>query len=450
MTGNEFKVPEDCMEVLCVGGSSEVGRNMFAVKVGEDVVIFDMGLQMDQYIKLTEDQELIEISESRLAQSGAVPDVNLMRDWKGKVKAICISHAHLDHVGAVPYLAHHFNCPIYGTPFTIAVIKELLEDQKVHLKNRLVPKPAGSIFKVSKNVKIEFVNMTHSVPQTVMVVLHSPEGSVVYANDFKLDKYPVLGAEPDWRRMTELGNAGIKALIIDTLYSTKPVKTPSERVAKEMLRDVLIGTNTKGKSLVVTTFASHIARLKTITDFALQLGRTPVFLGRSIAKYVRAAKSVGLGEFSNKVKIVKYGSEVQRFLKKAKHPEDYLFVVTGHQGEPKAVLSRMVRQNLFQFHPDDMVIFSCAVIPTPMNVKNRADLEADLRKRRIRIFTDIHVSGHAAKEDQRDLVYYLKPDHVFPAHGTPQLSSGFIELAQELGYTDNHIHLLSPGKKTSF
>ena len=436
------------MEILCLGGSCEVGRNMFAVKSGEDVVILDIGLQMDAYIQLTEDQELIDISEARLAASGAIPDIRPLREWKGKVKAICISHAHLDHIGAVQYLAHHFNCPIYATPFTIAVIKEILVDQKVRLPNKLIEKQAGSIFRISPSIKIEFVSVTHSVPQSVMIVVHTPEGLVAYANDFKLDKFPVLGSEPNIRRMKELSHMNVKALIIDTLYSNKPVKTPSERVAKEMLRDVLIGTNTDGKAIILTTFASHIARLKSIVEFAEQLNRKPVFLGRSLAKYLRAAESVGLAEFARNAKVLRYGSEVGRFIKKIRNPSEYLFVVTGHQGEPKATLSKMVRQHGFPFKQGDFVVFSCAIIPTPMNVRNRASLEEDLRKRRIRIFTDIHVSGHASREDHRELIEYLRPEHLFPVHGTAKLSAGFIDLAREMDYKEQKIHLLSPGKKT--
>jgi len=437
------------MEILCLGGASEVGRNMFAVKVGDEVVILDMGLQMEAYVSLTEDQEVIEVSEQKLAHAGAIPDISPLKEWKGKVRAICISHAHYDHLGAVSFLAHHFDCPIYGTPFTIAVIKEILVDQKIHLRNKLMVKPEGSMFRVGKNFKIEFVSITHSVPQSVLVALHTTEGLFLYANDFKFDKFPILGAEPNWKRLAELAKIGVKGAIIDTLYSNKAVKTPSERVAKEMLRDVLIGTSTQGKSLMLTTFASHIARLKTIVEFANQLNRRPVFLGRSLAKYLRAAHSVGIADFVKDAQIVTYGSEVRRFLKKLKNPHDYLFIVTGHQGEPKAMLSKLLRQGLFNFEPGDFVVFSCAVIPTQINITNREALEADLRKRRVRIFTDIHVSGHGAREDHREFVELLRPQHVFPAHGTPKLSQGFVDLALELGYKENKIHLLAPGKKVT-
>jgi len=276
------------------------------------------------------------------------------------------------------------------------------------LRNPLIAKPEGSNFRVTKDLKIEFLSITIPSRKASSSRCIPRRGCSVYANDFKLDKFPVLGSEPNWKRLSELGKLGVKGAIIDTLYSNKPVKTPSERVAKEMLRDVLIGTTTHGRAIILTTFASHIARLKTVVDFAKQLERKPVFLGRSLAKYLRAARSVGLGEFAQDSLVLTYKSQVERFLKKLRDPTPYLFIVTGHQGEPKAMLSRLAHEGQFPFRYGDMVHLLVRGHPDPDEHQEPQDPRERSRGKTCRLFTDIHVSGHASKEDHRELLEILR------------------------------------------
>jgi ribonuclease J len=428
------------IEIIPIGGYLEVGKNCTLIKVDNEAVIIDMGLHLENYIRFTEDEDVEGfLSPKALMDVGAVPDVRPFLQYKSIVKAICITHAHLDHVGAVPFLSNKFDCDVHGTAFTIEVLKQILKDDKLALKNKLVVHNTNSKFKVSKNITVEFINMTHSVPQTVMIAVHTKEGTVLYANDFKFDSAPVLGDKPNFKRLKELK---VKALILDSLYSPEAKKTPSESIAREMLKDVLLGVDSEGHTVIITTFSSHIARLKSIIEIGKKLNRKIVFLGRSLNKYTTAAENIGLVKFSKQVQIVKYGAKVKNFLKGIKNPEKYLFVVTGHQGEPKAVLARMVYQNLFKFKHDDHVIFSCAIIPTPVNKQNRADLESALRQKHIRIFSDIHVSGHACREDLRDFINMVKPQHIFPAHGDKTQAEAMRDLALEMGYKVDQIHIL--------
>jgi ribonuclease J len=397
---------------------------------------------LDKYIEYTEDEDLVDLSPKSLIRIGAVPDIKKIDHIRHQVKAICLGHAHLDHIGAVPYLGNKFDCSIHGSYFTIQVLKAIIADEKIELRNNLVAHKENCKFRVSKNITVEFINMTHSTPQTVLIAVHTKYGTVLYANDFKLDKAPVLGQKPNFRR---LGRLKVRALILDSLYAPSSMKTPSESIAREMLKDVLLGVNSKGKAVVVTTFSSHIARLKSVVDVGKKLNRKIVFLGRSLAKYVQAAEEVGLVKFSDKVKILRYKSQINRFLKTLSRPEKYLLVVTGHQGEPKAVLSRMAN-GLFRFHPEDQVIFSCKVIPVPINFANRGKLERTLKDKHVRIFRDIHVSGHACREDHRDFINLVKPEHVIPAHGNIHMFNAMKDLALEMGYQENKIHLLDNGK----
>ncbi|MBN1792185.1 MBL fold metallo-hydrolase [Candidatus Woesearchaeota archaeon] len=442
------------LEIIPIGGFSEVGRNSTLVKYGDDAVILDLGLHMDNYIAYTDDDERDDLGEKpdmsaeALMKAGAVPDINQIKELIPKVKAICISHAHLDHLGAVPFLANKFpNAGIHGTKYTIEVLKQMLISDRTRLKNKFHAHNESSRFKISKDMSIEFVRMTHSVPQTASIMVHTPEGTVAYVLDFKLDNAPVLGEKPDYQRLTEIGKKGVKVLIMDTLYAHKNSKTPSESIAREMLKDVLLGVNSKGNAIVVTTFASHIARLNTIIDLGRKLKRRVILIGRSFDKYVTAAKKAGVADLTRKVEMVKYGSQVKKYFGKVKNPEKCLFVVTGHQAEPGSILPRMVFSHLFKFKEEDNVIFSCSVIPVESNVRNRERLDAELKKMKVRIFTDVHVSGHAYREDHREMIKLLRPKIIIPTHAPAEKLALTRELAMELGYKSEDVKILKNGER---
>lgn len=438
------------IEIRAIGGYNEVGKNMTAIRINGTILILDMGLHLDVYIRHFEDDEFENIRTEDLLAVGAVPDITLLKDWMPKVKAIIPTHAHLDHVGAIPFLERKFSCPIICTPYTDAVLRAIARDQKIRLKNRTKVLHSNSRIKISDDVTIEFVHVTHSTPQTVMVALHTKEGIILYGNDFKFDQNPQIGRKPNLERLQQIGNEGVLALIVDSLYSRLPRKTPSESVAKEMLYEVLLGTESKGKAIIVTTFASHLARLKSIIHCGKRLQRKIVFLGRSLAKYTLAGEEVGIVHFSKEVDIVRYGNKIKRRLKQIQRdgPEKYLLVVTGHQGEPKATLARMANGSLpFNFNYEDIVIFSSQIIPNELNKMNREKLEESLRQQGVRIFRDIHVSGHASREDHRDLINLVKPKHIIPAHGTREICSGMLTLAEEMHYNAHeNVHLLHNGQ----
>ena len=267
-----------------------------------------------------------------------------------------------------------------------------------------------------------------------MVAIHSKYGTVLYCNDFKFDSFPVLGKKPNFKRLKELGEKGcVKVLISDSTGAENASKTPSESVARQMLKDLLLGINAEDKAILVTTFSSHIARLKSIIDYAKRIDRKVLMLGRSLAKYVHAAENVNLVDFSKDVKIVKYSNKVQNALKLIeKNKHKYLIIATGHQGESKAVLSKIARGDFkFKLEKDDSVIFSCSVIPNKINIEARDVLEKELKKRQVRIFKDIHVSGHASREDLRDLINMVKPNIIIPAHCEPDMKEAMKELAEE-------------------
>src|SRR3989344_1538939 len=351
------------IEIAAVGGYDEVGKNMTAIKIDDEVIILDIGLFLPKIISY-EENENKELSVKELIEIGAGPDDSIIEKWKNNVKAIVLGHAHLDHIGFAPYVANKYNCPILGTPFTLEVLKKIIEDKEIKVMNQIIPVNPNSSFKISKNITVEFINITHSTLQTAMIVIHTKYGDIVYANDFKFDNHPVLGKKPNYERLKELSKNTI-CLIVDSLYSGLEQKTPSEKVAREMLSDVLLGTENKNNAIIITTFASHLARLKSIVDFGKKLRRKVVFLGRSLSKYCYAAKDANLIDFKN-VEIIGYAGKIKKKLKEIEKNgrSNYLVVVTGHQAEPGSVLVKMVNGNLpFNFLDGDHIVFACKVIP---------------------------------------------------------------------------------------
>jgi ribonuclease J len=439
------------VEVFAVGGYGEVGRNMTAVKIDDQVVIFDMGLHMPNYIKLTEEEmgEIVSIDENALKRAGAVPQDNAIKDWRSQVVAIILTHAHLDHMGAVPYLAAKYDAPVICTPFTAEVLKTICKDEHIRLPNKISPLYPNQQTTIGDDLVLEFCAITHSTPQDVIITLHTKYGVIMYGNDYKLDDHPGLGKKPDYDHFKKLGQKGVLLLIQDCLYAPEARKTPSEMIAKDMLDDVLLGVNSKGKAVVVTTFASHISRLKTIAEYGKKMGRKVIFMSRSIAKYCWAADAAGITNLKKDVEILKFRREIEKKLKEvqSRGKDKFLLVMSGHQGEPKSALARIIRGELhFRFDPGDHVIFSCTVIPAEINRKNRAEMDDALKKMGVRIFSDIHVSGHSSREDIRDIISMLKPKHLIPTHGEAHRMDSFIALAEEMGYSHEKIHGIITGQ----
>jgi ribonuclease J len=434
------------LEIIPLGGFSEVGRNCTAVKVDDEIVILDMGLMLDKYIEYTESDEIVEISAKKLIQVGAVPDINLLGDLRKNVVAICVSHGHLDHVGAIPYLASRLDADIHATPMTCEVIRNLSEREGAHIRNKIVEHGVDSRFRVSRRIEIEFVYLTHSIPQTVAIFVHTPYGTVAYLNDFKLDMSPTLGPKSNLKRLLQL--KGVTALVLDSLYANVQGKAKSEKIAQQMLFDQVLGTDTRGKTVVITTFSSHIARLKSICDLSKRMGRKTVIFGRSMDKYISAAANSKVIDLRKEAQLVPYRQKVDDFLKNAKDLSKYILVMTGHQGEPKAVLSRTFMKGALRLKPDDLVVFSSTTIPVNICIENRSKLEEALRQKHVRIFADVHVSGHGAKEDLRDIIKILKPKHLIPTHGEiSQLGSLKNMAVQDMGYDPTKVHILSNGQR---
>src|SRR3989344_823971 len=426
-----------------IGGYSEVGKNMTLVEVNDEFLVLDMGLYLPPVVSY-EEGDPRDLTREDLIRIGAIPNDNKV-DRKS-VKGILFGHAHLDHIGAAPYLAKKYSCDLFGTRYTIEILRSLFDDKNKRLKNNLVPIDFNNRYKLCGNFSFEFFHMTHSTMDTGLVILYTRDGNIVYSNDYKIDNDPVLMDRINVDRLKEI--QPVKVLILDSLYGNIDAKTPSESVARDMVKEVIEELKGNKNAIFFTTFASHIPRLKSIVEYGRSLGRKIVFLGRSLHKYVSVAKELNIYDFLD-VDLVGYSNVVRKKLKDInEHKDKYLVVCTGNQGEKKAVLTRIAEGELpFQFESGDNVIFSCRTIPTKETIENRAYLEKSLEKKGVRIWRDIHVSGHGCQDDAEMLINMVKPEHIILSHGEPEKVKGNKKVALKMGYKNENVHIVRDGEE---
>lgn len=435
-----------------VGGYEEVGKNMSALEVDGHVVILDMGWDLEEVLANFPDYDPKKISEKDLKNVGAIPDDRKISHLKDKVDAIVLSHAHLDHIAAAPKLARKYDAPIIATPFTIEVLKQNAEEEPFEIKNRLIPLNLNDSYDLGP-FEIEFVYATHSTVQVAIVVIHTDKGLVVYGNDYKFDRTPVIGQQTNIQRLRELGKEGVLAFISDAVRIERSGRSHSESVAREMLKDVVYEIAGDKRGMILTTFASHIQRLKSMIDIAHSIGRKPVLIGRSMRNYVYAAKQAGIIDLTQEAEVIGTGHATNNKMEQIKNEgrENYAIITTGHQGEPYSGLDRMSRDQLpLKIQDEDKVIFSSETIPTPTCKANKSKLKQRLRKRGARLYLDIHVTGHCCLEDKRESLKLLNPKHFIPCHaGVDKLSKAAdmaIGLGYELGET---VHVLQNGQSVT-
>jgi len=433
------------IKILPLGGLGEVGKNMTAVGFDGTYVIVDMGIKLESILGF-DDANIGEMGKSELINIDGIPDDTPIR--RKKVAAILLTHGHLDHIGAVGKLAHGYNAPIYGTPFTVELVKDVIREEKVfRVTNELRCVNPGETVEIG-NLSAEFIQVTHSIPQTCAVAIRGPDGSVLCASDFKLDDKPLLGPTTDIQSLKRLANDGPVAALVGAVRLEEEGPTPSESKARLMLREVMDSAASGGGAVLVTTFSSHIARLRSVVELSYELGRIPILLGRSLERYCLSAMKLGLVDFPEELGIYGRPNLVRRVLREVRGTrEDYVLVVTGHQGEPNSVLTRIADGKLpFKIKKKDEVIFSASVIPNPLNISNRELLETKLHIQGARIHRDVHVSGHAGRKDTRKFIELVNPEYLIPCHGTYDKLEILANMGREMGYPKDRIPILQNGR----
>ncbi|WP_372906724.1 MBL fold metallo-hydrolase, partial [Rhodohalobacter sp.] len=400
------------MKLYTIGGYNEVGKNMTAIEVRDEIVILDMGYHMEELIDMENPVE--STATKSLIHSGVIANDRELYKQKEKVKGIVIGHGHLDHVGAIAKMAGSYNCPIFASPYTMKIIEEQISQDDKEVKNERIVLEPGKIHNLTSKFAIEFVKVTHSIPDTMLTVLHTPDGRVAYGLDFRIDRNPVLGNTVDYERLDELGSQGIKILVGDSTRVADRGASSTESAVKEQLQFKFDQLYEDRSAIVVTTFSSHIERLKSILE--VNGGRRKVaFIGRSLKDYTQPAEDLGYLDLKG-IQVASYRDEVNELFEKiGENREKWLIVCTGNQGEENSVLERLSKdQYPFQLQKGDHVIFSSSTIPTLINKADRYRLEKNLKKKDVSLHLDIHASGHGHREDLRLLIQTLEPEIMIP------------------------------------
>ncbi len=419
------------MKVHTVGGYEQIGMNMTAVEVEGETVIFDMGYNMEEVIG--SDEQIDELTTNQTLKTGAIPRDKELMDKD--VRAIVIGHGHLDHVGAIPKLAGAYDCPIICTPFTKKIVENGLEGDRKNINNDIIELENGETYTISDKLELEFIRNNHSIPDSTLSYLKTPEGGVIYGNDMKFDRKPVVGENTDIERLKEAGNEGIKVMIPGTTSVDEPGRVRPEEAVKVELNQLLQNCYNAGGAVFVTTFSSQIQRLNSILE-ANDGRRKVAFVGRSLKEYTKSAEELDLIDLSE-IEVASYYDECEQLMDRiAGEREEWLVIATGNQGEPGSQMDKLASQQYpFRFKKGDHVIFSSRTIPTPPSRANRYQLEKKLKDEGVRLYKNVHTSGHAKKEDHRDFITFLQPENIVPSHGHIQKLGSYVQLAREEGYS---------------
>jgi len=412
------------VQVIALGGVGEIGKNCSVVREGDDIVVIDCGLSFP--------------TEEMLGIDIVVPDFTYLYQNKEKVRGIFLTHAHEDHVGGLPYLLRDLDVPIYCTEFTLALIRQRLEERLPHKKLDFRVFKPGDILEAGK-LSVEPVRVTHSIPENCSMAVRTSHGIVLFTGDFKFDFTPIDGKLANITRFGELGREGVLILLSDSTNVERPGWGPSERAVSQGLRKVF--GEAKGRVLL-TTFASNIHRMQQVYEIAAEMGRKVAVVGRRMEQNMEICERLGY------VRIPK-GTRI-RLDEARQYPDDKLAILTtGSQGEPMSALVQMSKGEYgrLQIKSGDTLIYSAR--PIPGN-------EAAIWRTINRLFdqgckvvyesaTPIHVSGHAYQEELKMMINLTRPYYLAPVHGEPRHQHLYSEIGMNMGYPEHRIIMMKDG-----
>ena len=397
------------LEVVALGGLGEFGMNMLALTWGETTIVVDAGVMFP-------DPELLGVDR-------IIPDLTYLQQ-KGRAAALVLTHGHEDHIGAVPHVVPMVDGPIYGTPLTLALVEPKLEEHGLD-GHQLIPVRPRERVTVGA-FTIEFIRVTHSIPDCVALAIHTPAGVVVHTGDFKIDQTPRDGEHFDIHRFAELGAAGVLALFADSTNVDRRGFTGSELEIVEAFEEIFTSTNGR---LIVAAFSSSIYRMQILVDLAAQFDRKVAFVGRGMVQNSEIAQRLGYLRIPAGVQI--RDSDVGSY-----PAQDVLCMTTGSQGEPMSALSRMAIDDHrhVKIGPDDTVVLSARSIPGNEKAIGRvinhiARRGADVIHEGIK---HVHVSGHGSQEELKLVLSLVRPRYFVPVHGEFRQLSQHARIAERV------------------
>ena len=412
------------LRVIPLGGLGEIGRNMMLLEYGDSIIAIDAGLMFPE--------------EEMLGIDLVIPDVSYLLERPGALKAIFLTHGHEDHIGWLPYILHQVSAPVYCTRLTAGLLEVRLKEAKLHKKAEVHVIEPGQMIQMGP-FQVEAFSVAHSVPDSCGYAIRTPVGIVIHTGDFKLDHTPVMAQQTDLPKLAAYGNEGVVLLCADSTYSEIPGYTPSEQIVGEAIYNVM---STAEGRVIVTTFASLIARVQLVIDAAHATGRRVFITGRSMVNNVQMATDLG---YLNVPKGIMVNP---RELDRIPHRE-LAIMTTGSQGEPTSALTRMANQDHqhVKIVPGDMVILSASAVPgneslVYRTVDNLFRLGARVLYNRI---ANVHVRGHAAQEELKILQLLVRPKYFLPIHGEYRHLSLHADIASSVGVPTENIFVLVDG-----
>jgi ribonuclease J len=384
------------VDVIPLGGLGEFGMNMLLVACGDTALLVDAGVMFPE-------PELFGVDL-------VIPDASALETYRGKIRALILTHGHEDHIGGVPHILSRVDGPVYGSPFTLALVEPKLDEHGIDARGRLIAVHPREIIDVGP-MRVEFIRVTHSIPGCLALAIHTPAGVIVHTGDFKIDQTPLDGQAFDLHRFGELGSAGVLALLSDSTNADREGFTGSERTVIDGFEEVF--SSAPGR-IIVTTFSSSVFRLQLLVDLAEQFERRIAFIGRGMQHISRVAGDLGFLKVPPHLQI--RDVDIKDYA-----PEDVLCLCTGSQGEPLAALPRIAINDHrhVRIAPDDVVVFSARIIPG--NEKSVGRVMNHLARRGAQIVADgekhVHVSGHGSGEELKLVISLIKPKFFVPIHG---------------------------------
>ncbi len=415
--------------LIPLGGLGEVGKNMMAVRFGESILVIDCGLMFPE--------------EEMLGIDVVIPDITFLLENKENVLGIVLTHGHEDHIGALPYVLKQLNVPVYGTKLTLGLLLGKLKEHGLDRNAQLhTVKPRDNV--QIGPFKIEFIRVSHSVPDSVAIAIHTSLGTIVHTGDFKVDHTPVNGEIMDFYKFAQMGERGVLVLLSDSTNAERPGFTFSEKVVGSTLEDVFRRAKER---IIMATFASNVHRLQQAITAAYKYDRKVAIIGRSMINVVSISHELGYLSIPEGTLIDL--EEASRLPK-----NKVLLISTGSQGEPMSALTRMAMGDHRQVEimPDDTIIISANPIPGNEKLVGRViDL---LFKKGADVVYDsisgIHVSGHPSQEELKLMINLTKPKFFVPIHGEHRMLIKHAELAREMGIPPKNIFVCENGQILEF
>ena len=414
------------LRIISLGGLAEIGKNMTVFEYGDDMVVIDAGMGFP-------DDEMLGVDL-------VIPDISYLVKNADKIRGILITHGHEDHIGAIPYVLSQINVPIYGTRLSLGIIEGKLDENPPPFEPELYTVEAGDVINLGV-FKAEFVHVNHSIADASAISLKTPMGTIFHTGDFKLDVSPIDGKMMDIARIGEIGKAGVTMLLCESTNAERGGFTPSERAVGFSLERIF--NQYEGHRLIIATFSSNIHRVQQIINASAAHGRKVAVLGRSMVNVIGAAAELGYMDLGEGVLIDV--ADIKRY-----RPEEITLITTGSQGEPMSALYRIAfdGHDKVKIAPNDVVVLSSSAIPG--NEKLIGKIINALVKNGVKVVHDsaeeVHVSGHACREELKLMMALTKPKYFMPVHGEYRHLYANKEIAEFMGIPSENIFISDVGR----